>query len=67
MLQLHLGQHQLKEHVTVDRTIYGSDQAASLTPDGFKNLVKAIRKVEKATNGHQTKEILEIEKDVAKN
>ena len=61
-----LGATSIERHVTVDRTIYGSDQAASLTPDGFKNLVKAIRKVEKATNGHQTKEILEIEKDVAK-
>ena len=61
-----LGATSIERHVTVDRTIYGSDQAASLTPDGFKNLVKAIRKVEKATNGHQTQEILEIEKDVAK-
>ena len=52
--------------MTVDRTIYGSDQAASLTPDGFKNLVKAIRKVQKAIKGPKTKEILDIEKDVAK-
>ncbi len=61
-----LGATSIERHVTVDRTIYGSDQAASLTPDGFKNLVKAIRKVKEAINGHQTKEILEIEKDVAK-
>ena len=46
--------------------MYGSDQAASLTPDGFKNLVKAIRKVKEAINGKKTKEILDIEKDVAK-
>ena len=33
---------------------------------GFKNLVKAIRKVEMAINGKNVKEILDIEKDVAK-
>ncbi len=61
-----LGATSIERHVTVDRTIYGSDQAASLTPDGFKNLVKAIRKVQKAIKGHKIKEILDIEKDVAK-
>ena len=61
-----LGATSIERHVTVDRTIYGSDQAASLTPDGFKNLVKAIRKVKEAINGKKTKEILDIEKDVAK-
>ncbi len=61
-----LGATSIERHVTVDRTIYGSDQAASLTPDGFKNLVKAIRKVKQAINGYKTKEILDIEKDVAK-
>ena len=61
-----LGATSIERHITLDRTMYGSDQAASLTPDGFKSLVKAIRKVEKATkeNGKK-KEILEIEKEVA--
>ena len=61
-----LGATSIERHITLDRTMYGSDQAASLTPDGFKSLVKAIRKVEKATkeNGKK-KEILDIEKEVA--
>ncbi|MAH97782.1 MAG: N-acetylneuraminate synthase [Euryarchaeota archaeon] len=61
-----LGATSIERHITLDRTLYGSDQAASLTQEGFKNLVKAIRKVEKAVNGSNTKEILDIEKDVAK-
>ena len=61
-----IGATSIERHITLDRTMYGSDQAASLTPDEFKSLVKAIRKVEKATkeNGKK-KEILEIEKEVA--
>ena len=61
-----LGATSIERHITLDRTMYGSDQAASLTQEGFKNLVKAIRKVEKAISGENTKEILDIEKDVAK-
>lgn len=61
-----LGATSIERHITSDRTLYGSDQAASLTQEGFKNLVKAIRKVEKAVNGSNTKEVLDIEKDVAK-
>ncbi len=61
-----LGATSIERHVTVDRTIYGSDQAASLTFEGFESLIKSIRKVEKAIDGEKTKKILDIEKDVAK-
>ena len=61
-----LGITSLERHFTVDRTMYGSDQSASLTPKGFKELVESVRKIEKAINGAKTKEILEIEKPVAK-
>ena len=62
-----LGATSIERHITLDRTMYGSDQAASLTPDGFKSLVRAIKKVEKATQGNnKKKEILDIEKEVAK-
>ena len=61
-----LGATSIERHITLDRTMYGSDQAASLTQEGFKNLVRAIRKVEMAINGKNVKEILDIEKDVAK-
>ena len=61
-----LGATSLERHITHDRTMYGSDQAASLTPNGFKSLVDAIRKVEKAIDGQKEKNILDIEISVAK-
>jgi N-acetylneuraminate synthase len=61
-----LGITSLERHFTTDRTMYGSDQSASLTPKAFKELVESVRKIEKAINGDKTKEILEIEKPVAK-
>ena len=42
-----LGATSIERHVTVDRTIYGSDQAASLTPDGFKIWLKLSEKFKK--------------------
>ena len=61
-----LGATSLERHITLDRTMYGSDQAASLTPNGFKSLVSAIRKIEKAIDGEKEKNILDIEISVAK-
>ena len=61
-----LGATSIERHLTLDRTMYGTDQAASLTPEGFINLVNAIRKVEQAVLGEKEKKILDIEVDVAK-
>jgi len=61
-----LGATSLERHITLDRTMYGTDQAASLTPSGFTSLVNAIRKVEKAIDGEKEKNILDIETLVAK-
>ena len=61
-----LGATSLERHVTLDRTMYGSDQAASLTFNSFKNLVVTIRKIEKAIDGQKEKDILDIEVSVAK-
>lgn len=61
-----LGATSIERHITLDRTMYGSDQAASLTPEGLKSLVKSIRKVEKAVIGDNIKRVLSIEEDVAK-
>lgn len=38
----------LERHITLDRAMYGSDQAASLEPQGLRGLVGAVRKIEKA-------------------
>lgn len=60
-----LGITSLERHVTLDRTMYGTDQSASITMDSLKDLVLSVRKIEKAMSGSETKEILEIEKSVA--
>ena len=38
----------LERHITLGRAMYGSDQAASLEPVGFKTLIGGLRKVENA-------------------
>jgi N-acetylneuraminate synthase len=38
----------VERHVTLDRTMWGSDQAASLEPEGLRRLVRDIRNVELA-------------------
>jgi N-acetylneuraminate synthase len=38
-----LGATSIERHITVDRTMYGYDQAASLEPDGMRRLVRDIR------------------------
>jgi len=43
-----LGISALERHITLDRAMYGSDQAASVEPDGFRRLVRAVRTVERA-------------------
>jgi N-acetylneuraminate synthase len=43
-----LGISSLERHITLDRAMYGSDQAASIEPAGFRQLVGAVRKIEKA-------------------
>ncbi len=43
-----LGITSLERHITLDRAMYGSDQAASLEPNGLRVLVGGIRKIEQA-------------------
>jgi N-acetylneuraminate synthase len=43
-----LGACVLERHITVDRAMWGSDQAASVEPQGFTRLVKDVRAVEAA-------------------
>jgi len=49
-----LGITSLERHITLDRAMYGSDQAASVEAGGFRQLVGAVRKIEKAMgNGNR--------------
>jgi N-acetylneuraminate synthase len=38
-----LGAVAIERHITIDRTLYGYDQAASLEPEGMKRLVRDLR------------------------
>ena len=60
-----LGISSLERHITLDRSMYGSDQAASIEPNVLKNLVGAVRKIEKALGDGQ-KRVLESEIPIAK-
>jgi len=60
-----MGASSLERHITLDRAMYGSDQAASLGPEGLRQLVGAVRKIEMAM-GDGKKRILEAEKENAK-
>ena len=43
-----LGITSLERHITLDRAMYGSDQASSVEPTAFRNLVSTVRKIDKA-------------------
>lgn len=55
-----LGASIVERHITVDRTIWGSDQAASIEPKGLQLLVRNIRMFEEA-KGDGIKRILNSE------
>ena len=54
----------LERHITLDRAMYGSDQAASLEPVGFTSLIGGIRKIESA-HGDGSLDMNPKEKSVA--
>jgi N-acetylneuraminate synthase len=59
-----LGISSLERHITLDRAMYGSDQAASLEPSGLRQLVGGVRKIEVAL-GDGIKRVLPAESLVA--
>jgi N-acetylneuraminate synthase len=56
-----LGACVVERHVTLDRAMWGSDQAASVEPGGFERLVKYIR-VTEASLGDGIKRVYDSEK-----
>ena len=50
----------LERHITLSKSLYGSDQAASLEPGELRSLVRAVRSIELAMGDGQ-KKILESE------
>ena len=61
-----MGISSLERHFTIDRTLPGSDQAASLSPEGFLRLCGGVKEISEALTFDSDKKILNIEKPVAK-
>ncbi len=60
-----LGITSLERHITLDRSMYGSDQASSVEPHGLRQLVSAVRKIE-AAMGDGVKKTISEEIPIAK-
>jgi N-acetylneuraminate synthase len=58
-----LGASLVERHVTLDRAMWGSDQAASVEPQGVRTLVKYIRVTEKAL-GDGEKKVYDSEQSI---
>ena len=55
----------IERHITLDRAMWGSDQAASVEPSGFARLVRDIHTIE-AANGDAVKRVFESEVPIQK-
>jgi len=60
-----MGITSLERHITLDRAMYGSDQSASIEPNGLRQLVGAVRKIEKAM-GDGEKRVIDAEVSIAR-
>lgn len=60
-----VGACMVERHITLDRAMWGSDQAASLEPNGINRLVRDIRLWEMA-QGDGVKRVFESEKPILK-
>ena len=64
VLAVSLGATSIERHITLDRTMYGSDQSASLEPSGFKRMIRDCRNTRKIM-GDGYKRFIDAEKSVA--
>ena len=60
ILSVQLGAASVERHITIDRTLWGSDQAASLEPEGLRRMVRDIRQV-KTVMGNGVKTLYKSE------
>jgi N-acetylneuraminate synthase len=60
-----MGACMIERHITLDRSMWGSDHAASLEPNGITRLISYIRLVEKSM-GDGVKRVLEREDPIIK-
>jgi N-acetylneuraminate synthase len=55
----------IERHITLDRSMWGSDHAASLEPNGITRLIRDIRLIERSM-GDGVKRVLEREQPIIK-
>ena len=61
-----MGISSLERHITLDRTMYGSDQSASLEPKGMTELIAVIKKMNLAVGENKIGNITDEEVQIAK-
>ena len=57
-----LGCDWVERHITLDRSMWGSDQLASVEPIGLMKLVRGIRDIERSMGELKPRELYESEK-----
>ena len=60
-----LGASSIERHITLDRSMWGTDQSASLSEDGIRNLTSVINKIPKMI-GNGKKKFIKEEKKMLK-
>ncbi len=61
-----IGATWIERHITLDRTFWGSDQMASVEPQGLIKLVKSIRDIESSRGGYEARKVLPSEMEKRK-
>ena len=60
ILAWYLGATVIERHITLDQSMWGSDQKSSIEPSGLMKLVKGIRGIEEATNDNIVKKVVDF-------
>jgi len=60
---IYLGAEVLERHITLDRTMWGTDQMCSVEPQGLIKLVRGVRELEQALGSYEI-QVTETEKEV---
>ena len=51
----------LERHITLDHSMWGSDQRASIEPIGMIKLIKGVREIEKAIGSNSDRVVYDCE------
>lgn len=56
-----LGATWIERHITLDKTMWGSDHSASLNPEELKLLMSSVREIEHSLGGYNSRNVLDCE------